>query len=139
MRHPITVPDDHARAVRARFLEALERGKTTEEATRIANFAAPNRDPVELPPMPADLTVQEAPTGDDQPAAETEEAPTAAGPSASLANLDRDGDGAPGGSLPADQQGDEIRALRAEAEAKGLNYDGRWGAARLRKEIEAAS
>lgn len=190
MRQPITVLDDHSRAVRARFLAALEQGKTTEEATRIANFVVPSRDPVELPPLPADLTAQdaraggedldaaddaadqvetssdEAPAaeqshdtadeattaeaadeatteeangGEDQASADAQETPAAESRAASLANLDRDGDGNPGGSLPADQQGDEIKALRAEAEAKGVSYDGRWGAARLRKEIEAAS
>lgn len=34
---------------------------------------------------------------------------------------------------------DELEALRAEAEALGVTVDGRWGEARLREEIAAAS
>lgn len=138
MRQPITVMDDHDRAVRDRFLAALARGKTTEEATRIANAGLAAREPVEIPPPPPEvvLDVQSAP--EPEVVAETTEEASAAPENASLANLDRDGDGDPGGSLPADQQGDEIQALRAEAEGKGVSVDKRWGAARLRKEIEAA-
>ena len=33
---------------------------------------------------------------------------------------------------------DDLDALRAEAEAAGVKVDGRWGADRLREEIEAA-
>lgn len=33
---------------------------------------------------------------------------------------------------------DELAALRAEAEAAGVKIDGRWGADRLRSEIESA-
>ncbi|MFN4296791.1 MAG: hypothetical protein ACK4FB_08105 [Brevundimonas sp.] len=137
MRQPITVLDDHDRAVRARFFAALERGMSPEEASEIANSGLVEREPVELAPPPAEI-VQEV-VADPEPAAPEPEPATVEGANeandASLANLDRDGDGDPGGSLPADQQGDEIEALRAEAEAKGIAVDKRWGAPRLRKEI----
>lgn len=53
--------------------------------------------------------------------------------------LDRDGDGKPGGSLPADKRGNIEEELREAIRAKGGKPDGRWGEARLRKELEALS
>lgn len=53
--------------------------------------------------------------------------------------LDHDGNGTPGGSLPADQRGDDVEALRSEYEALlGSAPDKRWGAPRLKREIEKA-
>ena len=51
--------------------------------------------------------------------------------------LDRDGDGAPGGSLPADDRGLEDLWSRYRA-LTGLEPDRRWGEARLVAEIAAA-
>jgi hypothetical protein len=51
--------------------------------------------------------------------------------------LDRDSDGAPGGSLPAAERG--LDALKTEAEALGVRVDRRWGEKRLLAEIERAS
>jgi|GEM_PF-1344755 len=65
--------------------------------------------------------------------------PAKPGVSPSLANLDGDGDGLPGGSLPTAERGAELAALQAEAEAKGVSFDRRWGVVRLRKEIDAAA
>lgn len=48
-------------------------------------------------------------------------------------SFDHDGDGKPGGSLPAAERG--LDDLQAEAEALGVKVDKRWGEARLRDEI----
>jgi hypothetical protein len=66
-------------------------------------------------------------------AVEMEEAPQ----EPELSQLDHDGDGNPGGSLPASERGlddlwDEYR------EVTGEEPDKRWGATRLRAEIDAA-
>lgn len=47
--------------------------------------------------------------------------------------LDHDGDGAPGGSLPAEDRG--LDDLRVRAETLGVKVDRRWGEDRLRAEI----
>ncbi len=74
------------------------------------------RDPVELPPPPQSVT-----------------------DNLSSHPLDHDGDGSPGGSLPADQRGDDVSALRAEYEAlTGSTPDKRWGVPRLKSEIAKA-
>lgn len=52
--------------------------------------------------------------------------------------LDHDGDGVPGGSLPASER-DICDQLRAEyADLTGKAADRRWGEARLRQEIDKA-
>lgn len=51
--------------------------------------------------------------------------------------LDHDRDGAPGGSLPADERG--LDELRSEAKALGIKVDRRWGEARIRAEIDKAN
>ena len=51
--------------------------------------------------------------------------------------FDRNGDGRPGGSLPAAQRG--LDDLKAEAEALGITIDRRWGEKRLLAEIAKAS
>lgn len=113
---------DASRVLRM-FVGALERGMSTEEATAYANgLWKPARKPEPLPPPPEAVA--------EKLAATTHEAPHP---------LDRDGDGQPGGSLPADQRGDDVEALRAEYEALiGSAPDKRWGAPRLKKEIEKA-
>jgi hypothetical protein len=58
-------------------------------------------------------------------------------PNAQRHPLDRDGNGFPGGSLPASERG--LDDLKAEAEALGVKVDRRWGETRLRAEIEDAS
>ncbi len=50
-----------------------------------------------------------------------------------------DGGGNSGGSLPVDKRGDIEEELREAIRAKGGKPDGRWGEARLRKELEALS
>lgn len=58
--------------------------------------------------------------------------------SAAINPLDHDGDGSPGGSLPAAERGEDIDKLRADAEALGIAIDRRWGARRLQAEIDKA-
>jgi hypothetical protein len=50
--------------------------------------------------------------------------------------LDHDGDGRPGGSLPAKNRG--LDELKVEAQSLGVKVDKRWGEARLLAEIEKA-
>lgn len=52
--------------------------------------------------------------------------------------LDHDGDGAPGGSLPAAERSEDLDKLRADAEALNIAVDRRWGAKRLQAEIDKA-
>lgn len=61
--------------------------------------------------------------------------PTASVPPASAAPhpLDHDGDGKPGGSLPAEQRG--LEALWAEAEALGISVDRRRTGERARRQL----
>jgi len=47
--------------------------------------------------------------------------------------FDHNGDGRPGGSLPAEKRG--LSALKEEAKAKGVKIDRRWGAKRILAEI----
>lgn len=153
LRSPVVL-DDHARTVRARFMAALEAGKSVDEATRVANCGHLDRELVKLPPPPPEVIAEVEPENaakveeqaeegaqaDAAEATQTEPgaAAQAAGLDASLANLDRDGDGAPGGSMKAKDRGDDLAALRDAARAKGVTVDMRWGAARLKKEIDAA-
>ena len=54
--------------------------------------------------------------------------------------FDHDGDGSPGGSLPASERGDEIEAVRVEYEKlTGRAPDKRWGVPRLQKELNRAT
>jgi hypothetical protein len=110
MREPVPVITDHDRGVRAMYMAALEAGVEAVRASRLANRGIKNRAPVDIPPIPTDLK---------------------------FSPLDLDRNGQPGGSLPADQRGGDIAALRAKAEGLGVTVDKRWGAPRLRKEIEA--
>jgi hypothetical protein len=71
--------------------------------------------------------------GDEPVQAEPELPPV---PAALVAAFDYDGDGSPGGSLPASQRG--LDELKAEAHALGVKVDRRWGERRLRAEIDAA-
>lgn len=48
--------------------------------------------------------------------------------------LDHDRDGRPGGSLPAGERG--LEDLRAQAAARGIKVDRRWGERRLRAELD---
>ena len=50
--------------------------------------------------------------------------------------LDQDGDGEPGGSLPAAERG--LDDLRQRATGLGVKVDNRWGEKRLQDEISAA-
>jgi hypothetical protein len=50
--------------------------------------------------------------------------------------FDHDGDGHPGGSLPADQRG--LEDLRAQAAALGITVDRRWGERKLLAVIAGA-
>jgi len=50
--------------------------------------------------------------------------------------FDRNGDGRPGGSLPAALRG--LDDLRDEAKSLGVDVDNRWGERRLREEIAKA-
>lgn len=52
--------------------------------------------------------------------------------------LDHDGDGEPGGSLPAEDRGEDLAKLRARAEELDVKVDMRWGANRLNSEINKA-
>lgn len=57
-------------------------------------------------------------------------------PGPQAAAFDHDGDGNPGGSLPAESRG--LDALYADAEALGIKIDRRWGRERLQAEIDKA-
>jgi len=107
----------NASIIRQRFLAALEAGASIAEATRLANdLSRTRRAPVDLPPPPQSLKDK-----------------------LSSHPLDHDGDGNPGGSLPADKRGDDVASLRAEYEAlTGKAPDRRWGESRLKKEIKKA-
>jgi hypothetical protein len=59
-----------------------------------------------------------------------------AAPKPAFAKFDRNGDGVPGGSLPASERG--LDELKSEAESLGITIDRRWGEKRLRAEIAAA-
>ena len=121
--------------IRNRFLAALADGKSTEEATRYANDPRPMRVIGKVPPPPAELFST-------TPVSDTDQSDLSQGAGlspAQVAALDHDGDGEPGGSRPAMDRGDEQSRLRAEAEALGIKPDMRWGPARLKAAIKAAS
>jgi len=95
----------------ARLLIAVKRAREIREPSKIA-------------PPPASVAAQIQQSAPVQP--------SAANP------LDHDGDGAPGGSLPAAERGEDIDKLRAAAEALNIAIDRRWGAKRLQAEIDKA-
>lgn len=59
-------------------------------------------------------------------------------PRGGLSQLDHDGDGEPGGSLPAEERGEDIEKLRADLNDLGVKPDMRWGPKRLQSEIDKA-
>ena len=110
-------------SIRQRYMAALASGMTIVDATAYANRLTPERVVGAVPPPTAEI------------AARIE---AALAPANLPHPLDHDHKDGPGGSLPAEERGDVLAALRAEAEALGLKVDRRWGEAKLRAAIAGA-